>query len=236
MRNWFVCIATVVAIVSCAAGAHAQVSLAYTFEAIVPTGQVAPATGPDGFFGAGATVSQDTIGATHLLHSMKYDVGVGGFVGARTETVIPPTLNNPPGVKYVLFDVFIPATYPGNFANIGISGFGHDLDNASFGNPFQFAHEASLAVLSATPGQHRDVRINLDLDLFSGESFNDRFGNDTSDLDVVSQFQFFINKDVLVPITVYIDNVRLVVPEPATFGLVGMGAVVMVGLVRRRSR
>ena len=29
---------------------------------------------------------------------MKYDVGIGGFVGARTESVIPAALNNPPGV------------------------------------------------------------------------------------------------------------------------------------------
>jgi hypothetical protein len=36
---------------------------------------------------------------------MKYEVGTGGFVGARTETVIPATLNDPPGVEFVLFDL-----------------------------------------------------------------------------------------------------------------------------------
>jgi hypothetical protein len=232
MRNRLVCIATTVAILCCAAGAHAQVSLAYSFETIVPTGQGAPPTGPDGFFGAGATVTQDTIGATHGDFSMKYDVGVGGFVGARTETVIPLALNNPPGVKAVLFDVNIPAAFAGTFAVIGISGFGHDLDNASFGNPFQFADEENIHL---APGQYKNLRINLDTDLFSGLSFNDRFGDDTNDLDVVSQFQLYMNKTALNPFTVYIDNVRLVVPEPATFSLVGVGAVVL-GAMRRRSR
>jgi hypothetical protein len=214
-----------VAMLVCAGGAQAQVTLAYSYEVLDGLGQ------PDGFFGAGATVTQDTIGATHGDHSMKYDVGVGGFVGARTETVIPAALNNPPGVKYVLFDVNIPAAFGGTFAVIGISGFGHDLDNASFGNPFQFADEENI---NLAPGQYTDLRIDLDLDLFTGQSFNDRFGSDTSDLDVVSQFQFFINKTIASPITVYIDNVRLVVPEPATFGLLGVGAVVLGAFGRRR--
>jgi hypothetical protein len=235
MRNRLVvCVAMAVAIlVSADTAARADATLAYSFETIVPTGQGAPPTGPDGFFGAGATVSQDTIGATHGSFSMKYDVGVGGFVGARTETVIPLALNNPPGVKYVLFDVNIPAAFAGTFAVIGISGFGHDLDNASFGNPFQFADEENIHL---APGQYRDLRINLDTDLFSGQSFNDRFGDDTNDLDVVSQFQLYMNKNALNPFTVYIDNVRLVVPEPATFGLLGIGAVVLGGMRRRRSR
>jgi hypothetical protein len=231
MKKVLICVAMAAAMLVFASGAQAQVSLAYSFETIVPTGQLAPLTGPDGFFGAGATVSQDTIGATHGNFSMKYDVGVGGFVGARTETVIPLALNNPPGVKYVLFDVNIPAAFGGTFAVIGISGFGHDLDNASFGNPFQFADEENI---NLAPGQYKDLRINLDTDLFTGQSFNDRFGNDTNDLDVVSQFQLYMNKTVLSPYTVYIDNVRLVIPEPATFGLFGMGAAVIGAMARRR--
>ena len=92
MRNRLVCIATMVAVLLSAAGGVR--STRYSFEVIVPGGGP---PGPDGFFGLGATVSQDTIGVTHLVNSMKYDVGVGGFVGARTE-IVPPTLNNPPGV------------------------------------------------------------------------------------------------------------------------------------------
>jgi hypothetical protein len=225
MRNRLVCIATMVAVLLSAGSAFAQPE--YSFETIFPAGGP---PGPDGFHGAGATVTQDTIGTTHGLHSMKYDVGAGGFVGARTEFV-PPTVNNPPGVQYVLFDMYVPATFGGTFAVIGISGFGHDLDNASFGNPFQFADELPIPT---TVGQHNDLRIDLDLDVHSGQSFNDRFGDDTNDLDVVSLFQFFINKTPSAPITVYIDNVRFVVPEPATFSLMGLGAVVIGAMARRR--
>jgi integrase/recombinase XerD len=99
MRLGFV---TALAMQWCAAAARAQQTLAYTFETATPAG-------PDGFFGLGATVSQDTIGATHLTHSMKYAVGNGGFVGARTETVLPPQLNDPPGVTHVLFDIRSPS-------------------------------------------------------------------------------------------------------------------------------
>ena len=106
MRNALVCIATMVAIVFSAAAVFAA---DYSFEVIAPSGANPP--GPDGFFGLGATVSQDTIGATDLLHSMKYEVGVGGFVGARTE-IVPATLNNPPGVVAVMFDLTFPKRIP----------------------------------------------------------------------------------------------------------------------------
>ncbi len=59
------------------------------------------------------------------------------------------------------------------------------------------------------------------------------FGTDDDDLSVASAFQFYISKNVLTPITVYIDNVRFVVPEPATFGLLSAAAVV-IGAIRRR--
>jgi hypothetical protein len=235
MRNCLVCIATVVAVVIPAGSALAVPD--YSFEVILPGGGP---PGPDGFFGLGATVTQDTIGATHLIHSMKYAVGVGGFVGARTE-IVPPTLNDPPGVQYVLFDLTIPTTYTDTFANMGITVFGHDLNpggGTSFGNQVQFADELPMAGLA--PGTYLDQRIDLDFALGPyvpsvGKSFNEIFGTGDDDLSVASAFQFFINKNVLTPITVYIDNVRFVVPEPATFGLLGVGAVVF-GLVRRRSR
>jgi hypothetical protein len=225
MRKGLICIAMAVAMVVCASGAQAQGTLAYSYETVDGLGQ------PDGFFGAGATVTQDTIGATHGTHSMKYAVGVGGFVGARTETVIPAELNNPPGVKYVLFDLNVPEAFAGTFAVLGISGLGHELDSSTFGVQFQFADEENI---NLAPGQYNDLRIDLDTDLFSGLSFNDRFGDDLADLDVVSQFQFYMNKTVLNPFTVYIDNVRLVVPEPATFAMLSVGAVGLCFARRRR--
>lgn len=231
MRNGYVCIAAMVAILVYACAAQAQPPV-YSFEDV-------DASGPDGFFGLGATVTQDTIGATHETHSMKYDVGVGGFVGARTETVIPASLNDPPGVAYVLFDATLPEAYPDTFANVGVTVFGHALNapgGAEFGHQVQFLDEAELAPLGA--GTHRDLRIDLDFSLGPyrvGESFNDIFGPGPTDLTVASAFQLYINKNVVTPITVYIDNVRLIVPEPATCGLLSLGAVAL-GFIGRRRR
>jgi hypothetical protein len=232
MKNGVICVATAVAMLLCAGVVQAQ-TLAYSFETIVPP------NGPDGFFGLGATVSQEpTIGVTHLENSLKYEVGVGGFVGARTETV-PPTLNNPPGVTAVMFDLTIPQTYTDTFANMGVTVFGHALNPGgpgTFGNQVQFQNEYPMA--GKAPGTYLNQTINLNLSVGPyrpGESFNQIFGPvDPNDLTVASAFQFYINKNVLTPITVYIDNVRWVgIPEPATGALLALSAV-MLGSVRRR--
>ena len=203
-------------------GNVANASQAYSFE-----------TALDGFFGLGAAVSAETtIGVTDGSTSMKYLAGGGGFVGARTETVIPAGLNNPPGVKSVLFDmaiVDIPVAL--TFADMGITIFGHEIDGGTFGLQNQFTDTVSIVGLGVGP--HTDLVIDLDSDFFTGESFNEIYGDDVSDLDVASAFQFYISKNGGVPVTVYIDNVRLVVPEPTTGLLFGFGAIVA-GLSRRR--
>ena len=232
MRNGLLSAAALVAAMCCAGAVHAAGSLAYSFEDVLPAD-------PDGFFGLGAAVTQDTIGATEGSHSMKYAVNTGGFVGARTETVIPAALNDPPGVSHVLFDATFVDPYAGGFADIGVTLFGHALNapgGAEFGHQVQFANTVSLAVLGA--GTHQDLRIDLDSSVGPyrfGESFNDIFGPGPADLTVASAFQFFISKNSGVPITVYIDNVRLVVPEPATGALFSLGAIAL-GLVTRRRR
>jgi len=232
MRSCLLCVATLVA-ASWAGAVHAQLPV-YSFETPLPAG-------PDGFFGLGATVTQEpVIGVTHLENSLKYAVGVGGFVGARTETVIPPTLNDPPGVVAVLFDLTLADAYTDTFADLGVTVFGHALNapgGAQFGHQVQFADQYQMAGLA--PGTYLDQRIDLDLSVGpyrAGESFNDIFGPGPTDLTVASAFQFFINKNVLTPVTVYIDNVRLVVPEPATCSLLGLGAVVLGAIDRRRRR
>ena len=232
MRSRLVCVATMFAVLLSAGAVFAQPD--YSFEVVVPGGGP---PGPDGFFGLGATVTQDTIGATHLLNSMKYDVGVGGFVGARTE-IVPPTLNNPPGVVGVMFDLTLTAAYTDTFANMGVTVFGHALNPGgpgTFGNQVQFSDEYPIA--GKAVGTHLDQVLTLGVSVGPyrvGDTFNQIFGPvDANDLTVASAFQFYINKNVLTPITVYIDNVRFVVPEPATFGLLGVGAVVL-GVMRRR--
>jgi hypothetical protein len=215
------CVAVVAAVVGSASSACAVGTLAYSYEA-----------GTDGFFGLGAAVTQDTIGATHLQHSMKYAAGAGGFVGARTETVIPAGLNNPPGVESVVFDMNIPEIPVGlTFADIGVTVFGHDIDNGVFGIQSQFTDTVSIVGLGV--GQHNDLVIDLDSEFFSGETFNQIFGDDVSDLDVASAFQFYISKSAGIPVTVYIDNVRLVVPEPVSGMLLGLG-MISLGVVARR--
>jgi hypothetical protein len=233
MKNRITALVATLALACCTIGVRAQ---DYSFEVIAPSGANSP--GPDGFFGLGATVSQDVIGATHLLHSMKYDVGVGGFVGARTE-IVPATLNNPPGVNHILFDVTIPQTYTDTFANIGVTLFGHALNPGgpgTFGNQVQFMDEVALAGLA--PGTHLNQRIDLDTSVGPyrpGESFDQIFGPvDPNDLTVASAFQFYINKNVLTPITVYIDNVRFVpVPEPTSLSLVALAGLALTGRRRR---
>jgi hypothetical protein len=222
----------VAAVAALSAGRADAQAPVYSFEVIAPGGGP---PGPDGFFGLGATVSQEpTIGVTHLENSMNYTAGNGGFVGARTE-IVPPTLNNPPGVTHVLLDMFIPSPMPVGltFADMGVTIFGHDIDNGVFGIQNQFTDTISIAGLG--PGQHNNLQIDLDSEFFSGQSFNEIFGDDSTDLDVASAFQFYISKNAGVPLTVYIDNVRLAVPEPATAMMLGLGAIV-VGASRRRRK
>lgn len=232
MRNAPLCIAIALAIVAGASQVQAQP--VYSFEVIVPP------NGPDGFFGLGATVSQEpTIGVTHGDNSLKYEVGVGGFVGARTESVIPATLNDPPGVTHVLFDLTITQTYTDTFADLGITVFGHALNapgGPQFGHQVQFADQYEMAGLA--PGTYLDQQISLALSVGPyrpGESFNDIFGPGPLDLTVASAFQFFINKNVLTPITVYIDNVRLVVPEPTAVGVLAIAGLA-IGCARPRRK
>jgi hypothetical protein len=214
------------------AAVQAQGTLAYSFESNVPP------NGPDGFFGLGATVSQEPIiGVTDAENSLKYEVGVGGFVGARTESVVPAALNDPPGVAYVLFDLTIPQAYTDTFADLGVTVFGHALNapgGPQFGHQVQFADQYEMAGLA--PGTHLNQRINLDLSVGPyrpGDSFNEIFGPGPSDLTQASAFQFFINKNVLTPITIYIDNVRFVIPEPTALALLGFGAVAFMSIRRR---
>jgi hypothetical protein len=206
-------------------GNSASAQPAYSFE-----------SGLDGFFGLGATTSAETtIGVTHGTTSLEYAAGAGGFVGARTESVIPASLNNPPGVQSVQFDLTITEIPAGlTFADIGVTVFGHDIDNGIFGVQSQFTDTVSITALGV--GQHLDRVIDLDSEFFSNQSFNEIFGDDVSDLDVASAFQFYISKNAGVPATVYIDNVRLIVPEPATGLMLGfVGSLFGLGVRRRKA-
>jgi hypothetical protein len=193
-------------------------------------------SGLDGFFGLGATASEEAvIGVTHGTKSMKFEAGLGGFVAVRVDTGIPAALNNPPGVQSIQFDMTVVDVPVGlTFADIGITVFGHDIDGGSFGIQHQFTDTVSVPGLGV--GQHQNVVIDLDSDFFSGETFDEIFGDDVNDLDVASAFQFYMSKNAGVPATVYIDNVRVIVPEPATGVMAAAAAVSLLGRGTRGQR
>lgn len=236
MRKAFVAVAMVAAL-SLAATAKAQ--LAYSFES--------PAVNPDGFGpnGGGVTVTQDTIGATNGTHSMKVSVVQGAtFVGALTGNV-SPLIGDPPGVIAISADVTIGPNdaFTGAFDLIGVTIFGASQPDYPGGQQFglqaQFADFKHLD--GKGPGTYT-LTFALDsathpLTFATGQSFNQIFGTvGSGPNDVIpTGVQFFINKSNDAATTVYIDNVRVIVPEPASMGLFGMGAVVF-GFVGRRRR
>lgn len=112
---------------------------------------------------------------------------------------------------------------------------------AVFGLQVQFAD--TLAMEGLGPGTYLDQAILLDASqgpYRPGESFNDIFGPGENDLTVASAFQFFVSKNATTPFTFYLDNVRLddgsEIPEPASVGMFGLGAAMLVVVKRLRRR
>ncbi len=236
MRNALLSLAAI-ALAACSAGS-AHAALAYSFEA--------PPVNPDGFGpnGGGVTVSQDTIGATLGSNSLKVSVVPGAtFVGALTGVVAPP-INDPPGAKAIFFDLTIPTAgqFTGGFALIGVTIFGASQPGPgqAFGLQAQFADFEHIDGKAA--GTYKNIRIDLTsatnpLTFATNQSFNQIFGtvgSGPNDL-IPTGFQFFINKSNDAPTTVYIDNVRTVVPEPAAGLMLCLGAAVVACAKRRRA-
>lgn len=187
------------------------------------------------------TVVNDTIGATTGSGSLRVDVPEGAFfVGALT-TTFPPELGDPPGVTFVLFDLTLQESFTGAFANLGITIFGASQPGPGqqFGIQAQFADE--FAVDGLAPGTY-PVAIQLDsatnpIDFTPDQSFNEIVGTSGSgptDL-IVTGFQIFASKSPDAPLTFFVDNVRLVVPEPASTAVLAMAFPAVMAMRRRRA-
>jgi len=236
MRHRVLWVAAVFAAVAFAASPAARAAvLLYSFEA--------PPVNPDGFGpnGGGVTVTQDTVGATVGTHSLNMTVVTPAtFVGALT-SVVPPALNDPPGVLSILADMTVSTPFAGAFAVVGVTMFGASQPGPGqqFGLQAQFSDIEHVE--GKAPGTY-PIQIDLvgathPLTFAGGQTFNQIFGtvgSGANDL-IPTGFQFFLNKSGDAPITVYFDNVRAVnTPEPTA--LTAMLAAGIGALVVRRSR
>lgn len=211
----------------------AEAQLAYGFE-----------SGTDGFGSNGGVfpVTQDTVGATEGLSSLKVEVPAGAtFIGALTGAV-PAVIGDPPGVESIVFDLTIEEQFTGAFADIGITIFGATQPDFPGGQLFglsaQFADITSLGVAPGTNEITFDLASATNpLTFGPGESFNDIFGGfGTGPNDLIpTGVQFFVSKSGDAPVTFYIDNVRVVVPEPATVGMLAFAAMAVFTRSRNRS-
>jgi hypothetical protein len=215
----------------------ARADLAYSFEA--------PPVNPDGFGpnGGGITLTQDVVGATHGLSSLRADVVAGAtFVGALTG-IVHPSIGDPPGLERIIFDMTVGQEFTGGFAVVGVTIFG--ATQPDFPGGQQFGLQAQFAdfehIGGKAPGTYT---VTIDLasathptTFATGQSFNEIFGTvGSGPNDIIpTGFQLFLNKSNDAPLTVYFDNVRTVIPEPAT-GLLACCGLLATGLIRRRRR
>jgi hypothetical protein len=198
-------------------------TLVYSFE-----------TGLEGFTnnGAGITVTQDTIGATHGTNSMKVALTGPTFVGAQTApNTMHPAIGDPPGLDHVTFDLTFTQPFPeGGFAVVGVMVFG--VDQA--GEPVQLQTGPHLTdetlewhIDGKVPDTYRDITIDMTrfthpVTFEPDSTFNDIVGTQGSGpFDMIpTSFQLYFNKTggLGFPLTVYIDNIRVGMTMAGTEG------------------
>ena len=184
-------------------------TLLYSFE-----------TGLEGFQPTGFPLPQvavDTAGATEGSQSLRFSLSQPEtFSGALSQFVNNALLLDP-GTDAIAVDVTIrpgEEQYAGaGFARLGVMYFGSIPSQGVFGIPVQTNGESERD-LELAPGTYTIV---IPLISTAGTPFRDSFGTEPDKLEIVSGFQFYINKTNDDAMTVYFDNVRVVgTPEPAS--------------------
>jgi PEP-CTERM motif len=167
------------------------------------------------------------VGVTQGVQSLQVTVPAAGFGGPQSATLTDAaratTINNSP---FMLIDMTVPNTQF-NFGNIdvtffqtGIRGPGLDADETGFSPTFALSSGSTVT-----------LQIPLT---------NTQFGTPHITLDPSQPWAYQIDlsfgpaQGMVGPYTFQFDNLR-VVPEPATLGMLSMGAVVL-GFVSRRRR
>jgi hypothetical protein len=212
--------ASMIVLLSCAAGARAQGEFAYpsySFEGDLQ------GFGPNG---GGVTVTLDTIGATDGANSMKVSIHpLATFVGALTPT-LAPQVGDPPGLDFVVFDLTVTEQVPAEgFVSAGITVFGASQPDYPGGQQFglqaQFQFDENLLIGDLAIDTPHEVRIDFTQAThpltFAAASFEEIFGAGPNDL-IPTGFQIYINKSQQAW-TGYIDDVRLGVKFDADFNV-----------------
>jgi hypothetical protein len=171
--------------------------------------------GPQNFHANGfplPTVAQDTIGATDGTGSLLFSLSrQENFSGALTLLVDQATLLDP-STESISFDLTIAPgdEYTGaGFARLGIMFFGSIPSQNVFGIPVQTNGPSERDVKLPAGTYHMTVPLIST----AGTPMRDAFGTGADKLEVVSGFEFYVNKTNDDDLTVYIDNVRAV-PGP----------------------
>lgn len=220
MKYSILSLAALAALTLGAASASAQ--LMYSFE----TGD--SPNGKDGFVPNGATVSQDTVGATQGSNSLKVVTG-GGYTGTYTQADLPAPLTNP-NLSAVTMDITIPTTpaYSGNYDDLGVVLFVSNAGEGEYGD--QYASPTSAwANIDLAPGSTTTITVPIEgNNPDTGTPVS--FGTLLADGWAVSGFQLTMDGDQAQ--TFYVDNIQAVVPEPASISLIGIAGAM--SLLRRR--
>ncbi len=208
-----------------AAAASAQV-LVYSFE----TGDTP--NGKDGFVNNGLLPSQTTTGATAGSDALQLSTAAGGYEGSYTQGDLPSVLDNPNLVGF-LVDVTTDPNFTTNGGTYSLLGMGYYVENpgeGEYGDQF-ITPEADWANIDLPSATYTNIFIPLDGGINPDTGLPDTWSDMVSEGWLCSGFNI-INQNNGAPTTFQVDNIRAVVPEPASLSLIGLSGGLL--LVRRR--